>query len=73
MLAWRVVADELRNPATSTPMGVVCITMVCVFAGRGPIGEAIVLGTSIFHTMLSFWFLHTAINIYQLWPDPGTV
>jgi hypothetical protein len=71
IIARQVVVDELRNPTTSTPMGVVCITMVCVFAGRGAIGEAIVLVTSVFHLCLSFWFLHTAINVYRLWPDPG--
>lgn len=34
-IAWRVVADDLSNPATATPFGVICITLVCVFAGRG--------------------------------------
>ena len=71
LLAWQLVVDELKNPATSTPMGVVCITAVCVFAGRGLIGEMIVLGASFFHFCLSIWFLHTAINVYRLWPDPG--
>ena len=39
IIAWDVVKDELSNPTTSTPCGVFCIAMVCVFAGRGPIGE----------------------------------
>ena len=71
ILAWRVVVDELSNPATSTPMGVVCITIICVAAGRGWIGEVIVLVTSAFHLLLSFWFLFMAIVQFRLWPDPG--
>lgn len=39
IIAWDVVVDELGNPSTSTPCGVFCIAMVCVFAGRGPVGE----------------------------------
>ena len=39
IIAWDVVKDELSNPTTSTPCGVFCIAMVCVFAGRGPLGE----------------------------------
>eukprot|EP00934_Nitzschia_sp_Nitz4_P007007 Nitzschia sp. Nitz4//scaffold321_size20361//17423//20242//NITZ4_008689-RA/size20361-augustus-gene-0.1-mRNA-1//-1//CDS//3329547793//6997//frame0 len=71
ILAWRVVADELSNPATSTPCGVVCITIICVAAGRGLIGEIVVLVTSIFHILLSFWFLYIALVKFRLWPDPG--
>ena len=71
VIAWRVVADELGNPTTSTPMGVVCIAIVCVFAGRGTVGEAIVLATSCFHFVLAFWFLYMAIFKFGLWPDPG--
>lgn len=71
ILAWQVVADELKNPATATPVGVVCITVVCVAAGRGLAGEAIVIATSIFHVLLAFWFLYTAIVQFRLLPDPG--
>lgn len=39
IIAWDVVVDELSNPTTSTPCGVFCIAMVCVFAGRGAVGE----------------------------------
>lgn len=71
IFATRAVVDELSNPATSTPMGVVCITMVCVFAGRGKIGEAMVVVTSLFHFLLAVWFLYTAIFKFRLLPDPG--
>lgn len=71
LLAWQVVADELSNPATSTPCGVVCITVVCVAAGRGLMGKILVLTTSAFHFFLAFWFLYTAIFQFRLLPDPG--
>lgn len=71
ILAWKTVADELSNPATATPVGVVCITLICVAAGRGTVGEVIVICTSIFHVLLSFWFLYIAIFKFRLWPDPG--
>lgn len=71
LIAWKLVADELSNPTTSTPMGVVCIAVVCVFAGRGKVGEFIVLLTSWFHLALSLWFLYMAVVRFGLWPDPG--
>merc|ERR1719162_2638401 len=33
--AWRVVIDEMCSPTTSSPAGLICMTMVCVFAGHG--------------------------------------
>lgn len=71
VIAWEVVVDELKNPTTSTPVGVVCIAIVCVFAGRGDIGGAVVIITSIFHVCLAFWFLYMAIYKFGLRPDPG--
>ena len=71
IIAWRVVADELSNPTTATPIGVICITLVCVFAGRGVIGEAIVLVTSLFHFCFAFWFLWLAIAKFRMLPDPS--
>jgi hypothetical protein len=71
IIAWRVVADELSNPTTMTPCGVVCITLISVAAGRGFIGEFIVILTSIFHILLSIWFLYIAIYKFRQSPDPG--
>lgn len=71
IIAWRVVADELSNPTTMTPCGVVCIAMICVAAGRGLIGEVVVVLTSIFHILLSFWFMYIAIYKFGQLPDPG--
>jgi hypothetical protein len=72
ILAWKVVADELSNPTTATPIGVVCITLICVAAGRfGPIGECAVLLTSAFHVLISFWFIYMAVFVFRLQPDPS--
>lgn len=71
IIAWKVVADDLSNPATATPFGVICITLVCVFAGRGAIGEWIVLMTSLFHFCFAFWFLWMALVKYKTLPDPS--
>ena len=72
ILAWKLVADELSNPTTATPMGVVCITVICVLAGRfGSFGKYGVLSVSAFHVLLSFWFLYIAVFRFRLWPDPS--
>lgn len=71
ILAWQVVVDELSNPTTATPVGVVCITLVCVFAGRGLVGEWIVIFVSGFHCLFAFWFLYMAIGKYKMLPDPS--
>lgn len=71
IVAWKVVVDDLCNPTTSTPFGVICITIVCVFAGRGVIGGGIVVVTSIFHLMFAFWFLYMSVYKFGLYPDPG--
>jgi hypothetical protein len=72
IIAPAVVYDELKNPATMTPIGVVCITLICVSAGRfGIIGEMTVLIVSAFHLLISFWFLYMAIFVFRLQPDPS--
>jgi tellurite resistance protein TehA-like permease len=71
IVAWQVVADELTNPTTATPVGVICITLVCVFAGQGLVGEIIVLLVSAFHCAFAFWFLYMAIIKYKMLPDPS--
>jgi hypothetical protein len=71
ILAWQVVSDELSNPTTAAPVGVVCIAMVCVAAGRGLLGEMVVIATSCFQVCLAFWFLYFAFVKFRLLPDPG--
>jgi len=55
-----------------TPIGVVCITLICVAAGRfGVVGETTVVIVSAFHVFISFWFLYKAIFVFKLQPDPS--
>ena len=51
-LAWRVVIDELNSPTTSSPAGLICMTMVTVFAGRGILGQALTCVAALFHFVL---------------------
>ena len=72
ILAWKLVVDELSNPCNTAPMGVVCITVICVLAGRfGSFGKCGVVSVSVFHVLLSFWFLYIAVFRFRLWPDPS--
>jgi hypothetical protein len=70
ILAWEIVWDELSNPTTSTPCGLVLITTCVIGAGRGIVGEMIVLGASCMHVLLFFWFVSMAIK-YKMLPDPS--
>uniref|UniRef100_A0A6U6DSM2 Uncharacterized protein n=1 Tax=Odontella aurita TaxID=265563 RepID=A0A6U6DSM2_9STRA len=69
-LAWRVVLDELSSPTTSSPAGLICMTMVCVFAGRGWIGQALVTAAAAMHLCIVIWFLYMALA-YRILPDPS--
>jgi len=72
ILAPNAVLDMLKNPTTSTPVGVWCLAMVGTFAGvHGTIGEVIVFVTSSLHAILAFWYLYTAFFKFRLWADPG--
>ena len=46
------------------------MTMVCVFAGRGWIGECLVLSAAAMHLCLVMWFLYMALA-YRILPDPS--
>jgi len=69
-LAWEIVADELSNPTTSTPCGLVLITTCIIAAGQGPIGEIFVLAASLVHLVLYGWFFFMAFK-YRMLPDPS--
>jgi hypothetical protein len=70
LLAWEIVADELKNPTTSTPCGLVLITICIIAAGQGPIGEVLVLLVSFVYLLLFGWFFFVAFK-YRLLPDPS--
>jgi hypothetical protein len=62
LLATRVVLDEMSSPTTSSPAGLLCMTTVCVFAGRGVIGQFMVTLAACTHLGLVFWFIYMALG-----------
>ncbi len=66
----RVVVDELSSPTTASPAGLLCMTTVCVFAGRGMIGQFMVTTAASIHMCLVFWFVYMALA-YRIMPDPS--
>jgi hypothetical protein len=70
LLATRVVIDEMSSPTTSSPAGLLCMTSVCVFAGRGMVGQVIVSTAACFHLALAIWFIYMALA-YNIMPEPS--
>ena len=70
LLARRVAIDELSSPTTATPAGLICMTMVCVFAGRGMVGQVLVTLAAAMHLCLAIWFIYMALA-YRILPDPS--
>jgi len=71
IIAFRVVVDELAFPTTSSPFGLICMTNVCVFAGRfGAIGQFLVAGSATLHLLFSCCFIYMTLA-YHLYPDPS--
>jgi hypothetical protein len=71
VLAWRVVSDDLLNPVTATPVGVICITLEVLFAVSGNLGMCLVFAVSFFHAIFAFWYLYVAAFKFNLLPDPS--
>lgn len=71
IFAWKVVSDDLTNPVTATPVGVICITLEVLFAATGKIGGVGVLTVAVFHSLFAFWFLYVAVIKFKLLPDPS--
>lgn len=70
LLATRVVIDEMSSPTTSSPAGLLCMTSVCVFAGRGMVGQVIVSAAACCHLALAIWFIYMALA-YNIMPEPS--
>jgi hypothetical protein len=68
LLATRVVMDEMSSPTTSSPAGLLCMTSVCVFAGRGLIGQIVVSSAACVHLCLAIWFIYMALA-YRIMPE----
>jgi hypothetical protein len=68
LLATRVVIDEMSSPTTSSPAGLLCMTSVCVFAGRGLVGQIVVSSAACVHLCLAIWFIYMALA-YHIMPE----
>ena len=69
-LATRVVLDEMSSPTTASPAGLLCMTIVCVFAGRGFVGQCFVTAAAAMHLCLAIWFIYMALA-YHIMPEPS--
>lgn len=70
LLATRVMLDEMSSPTTASPAGLLCMTTVCVFAGRGLIGQIMVTSAACVHLGLVIWFIYMALA-YHIMPEPS--
>lgn len=69
-IARDVVLDEMNSPTTASPAGLICMTLVLVFAGKGLIGEVVVTVAATLHFCIAVWFIHMA-GAYNILPDPS--
>lgn len=69
-MARKVVIDEMYSPTTSSPAGLICMTIVCVAAGRGLIGQFFVTLAAAMHFCVAVWFIFMAGH-YGILPDPS--
>lgn len=69
LLATRVVMDEMSSPTTASPAGLLCMTAVCVFTGRGLVGQILVSTAAFIHLGLAIWFIYMALA-YNILPEP---
>ncbi len=70
LIAKKTVVDEMNSPTTSSPAGLMCMTIVCVFAGHGPIGQGMVTLAALVHFLVAVWFIYMA-GAYNILPDPS--
>jgi hypothetical protein len=69
-IAKDVVMDEMNSPTTASPAGLFCMTLVCVFAGKGWIGQVMVTIAATLHFCIAIWFILVA-QAYNILPDPS--
>lgn len=56
MIAFPVVRDELANPTTAAPLGLLCMAFEKVFAGNfGMVGRVITYAASGLHMAVAGW------------------
>jgi hypothetical protein len=67
MLNWKSFIDEISSPTTSSPAGLIFMTMALAFIGKGDIGEMLVIVASLLHLVLVVWFIYMSLA-YQTMP-----
>mmetsp|Transcript_9548 Transcript_9548/g.20593 ORF Transcript_9548/g.20593 Transcript_9548/m.20593 type:complete len:1435 (-) Transcript_9548:31-4335(-) len=71
LVSWRTFIDEMSSPVTTSPAGLIFMTMVLSFAGKcGTLGAVLVFVASGLHLVLAIWFIYMSLA-YQIIPDPG--
>eukprot|EP00557_Chaetoceros_sp_GSL56_P012176 CAMPEP_0176484188 /NCGR_PEP_ID=MMETSP0200_2-20121128/4321_1 /TAXON_ID=947934 /ORGANISM="Chaetoceros sp., Strain GSL56" /LENGTH=1370 /DNA_ID=CAMNT_0017880645 /DNA_START=72 /DNA_END=4187 /DNA_ORIENTATION=- len=66
----KVVIDEMNSPTTSSPAGLICMTIVCVAAGKGMLGKVLVTSAAGLHFCVAVWFILMA-GSFNILPDPS--
>ena len=71
LIAFPVVRDELANPTTAAPIGLVCMALEKVFAGNfGLVGESVTFAACAFHLLVGCWFIFISV-VYKTLPEPS--
>jgi len=71
IIAFPVVRDELANPTTAAPLGLLCMAFEKVFAGNfGYTGMGIAVLASALHTVVAGWFIFISVAYHNL-PEPS--
>jgi len=71
IIAFPVMRDELANPTTAAPLGLVLMAFEKVFAGNfGYIGKGITFIASALHTAVAAWFIFISA-VYKTLPEPS--
>jgi hypothetical protein len=66
LMAPQAFFDELSSPTTASPAGLVTMTIVCVFAGRGIVGQIFVSVASCLHVCLVIWFIYMVRKVKRV-------
>jgi len=71
LIAFPVVRDELANPTTAAPLGLLFMAFMKVFAGNfGSVGEGITFVAAGLHTIVAAWFIFISV-VYKTLPEPS--
>eukprot|EP00979_Chaetoceros_neogracilis_P015467 scaffold5957_cov133-Chaetoceros_neogracile.AAC.1 len=70
-IARKVCVDEMNSPITSSPAGLICMTIVCVAARMDSmIGQILVTVAAAVHFCVAVWFIIMARS-FNILPDPS--